>query len=422
MGAAKFSIDSVVGLAGLLGLLTGLLVGQWHLGLAAISAGVCYLAARRWSSTCAAEPCDIFSKAATFGEPLGRDKPFRAERVRITVREQGLRSEIGPLVDKMLAEGRCALLLREQLIGNLNPERLQCAVQAFNHAMSLVPEGSVLVRSGRLENTDSRDEQTGDRLVNVESVYLDRYCVTNQQFQRFVAAGCYEQASLWDLEIRPGVAGFVDRTGRPGPRFWQGGTFPSDQPNHPVVGVSWYEAVAYARWVGKRLPTDAEWIKACGWPVPTSTSRPKQRTYPWGETMDLRFANLWGSGANGIVAVDQFPDGASVGGVFQLIGNVWEWTRSSFGAWDAASRRLDGDLPMKSIRGGAFDTYFDNQATCQFQSGDSSTSRKHNIGFRCALGVCDLAAVVRRQLANSRPDAAQQDVSAACGAMEAIGV
>ena len=93
---------------------------------------------------------------------------------------------------------------------------------------------------------------------------------------------------------------------------------------------------------------------------------------------------------NGTCGVHDFSDGVSVGGVYQLIGNVWEWTHSNFGAWDLAARRLEVTGPMKSIRGGAFDTYFDNQATCQFQSGDSSLARKHNIGFRCALGFCDV--------------------------------
>jgi len=79
-----------------------------------------------------------------------------------------------------------------------------------------------------------------------------------------------------------------------------------------------------------------------------------------------------------------------VNGVEQLVGNVWEWTSSSFGAWEPLSHRIETDHPLKSIRGGAFDTYFESQANCHFQSGARPLDRKHNIGFRCALGFCDV--------------------------------
>jgi iron(II)-dependent oxidoreductase len=155
------------------------------------------------------------------------------------------------------------------------------------------------------------------------------------------------------------------------------------------VGVSWYEAAAYARWAGKRLPSDAEWVKAGAWPVTLSETARLQRKYPWGESMDRRRANTWASGRGRIVPVTEFADGVSVGGVHQLIGNVWEWTTANLGS-RSSQPYLSLPTPMKSIRGGAFDTYFETQATCQFQSGENPVARKHNIGFRCALGVCDV--------------------------------
>ena len=89
------------------------------------------------------------------------------------------------------------------------------------------------------------------------------------------------------------------------------------------------------------------------------------------------------------MAVDQFAGGVSVGGLHQMIGNVWEWTASEFqlpgsGLFNAAS------VPLKSLRGGAFDTYFENQASCDFVSGDHPLTRRNNIGFRCAVGAWDL--------------------------------
>jgi len=299
------------------------------------------------------------------------------------------------LVEQMMAQGRYALLLRPQIAANLTEAQFNQAAEALQEAMGLVPDGEVVLGQidralddGKLE--DEEITSAHGRTINVQRFFLDRYPVTNRQYYEFVASGGYEQMSLWRESIWPAVLDMVDRTGHPGPRYWQQGCYLSGEENHPVVGVSWYEADAYTRWVGKRLPSDAEWVKAGTWPVPLSATARIQRKYPWGDDMDRARANLWGSGPEGICDVNQFAEGVSVGGVYQLIGNVWEWTSGSFRGVDHPSGDLTLPVPMKSIRGGAFDTYFDNQATCQFQSGENPLGRKHNIGFRCAVGVCDL--------------------------------
>jgi iron(II)-dependent oxidoreductase len=299
--------------------------------------------------------------------------------------------ETGDLIETMLRHDRYALLLRPQIVANLENEQVKRALAALDQRMALVPDGDVVLKATRFGNTEREQEAAAlaDRQVHVESVFLDRYPITNKQYRAFVVAGGYEQISLWDPTVWPAILDFVDSTGHSGPRFWKNGTFPAGQGDHPVVGVSWYEACAFARWVGKRLPTDPEWVKAGSWPVDVPGGKPLQRKHPWGDTMDRVQANLWSSGPGTTVAVSEM-NGSSVGGVYQLIGNVWEWTTSNFGAWDHSMRRIETPSQMKSIRGGAFDTYFDNQANCQFQSGDSPMARKHNIGFRCALSVCDL--------------------------------
>jgi iron(II)-dependent oxidoreductase len=309
------------------------------------------------------------------------------------------------LIRQMLAQGRYALLLRPQIAGSLEEEAFAEAVEALQQWMALVPNGEVVL--GRIDEAldDGKlDEEEiaahRGRVVAVDRFFLDRHPVTNRQFFEFVAAGAYEQAALWDPSVLPAVLDFVDQSGRPGPRFWRDGCYPPGRQQHPVVGICWHEAMAYARWVGKRLPTDAEWVKAAAWPVQVSAATRLQRKYPWGETMDRGRANLWGSGPASTVPVEEFPDGVSVGGVHQLIGNVWEWTGGNFRTGDHPEGMLVLEAPMKSIRGGAFDTYFDNQATCQFQSGEGMLVRKHNIGFRCAVGVCDL------MLARAEPSAA----------------
>ncbi len=293
------------------------------------------------------------------------------------------------LVDEMLSRGRFALLLRPQLIGNLSPEQLAKARSALSEGMCLVPAGGVIMQ--RNAGSTSRDDSArADLSLWVDAYYLDRYQVTNAQMYQFVKHGGYEQMAIWDAEVLPAVLDFVDQTGHPGPRFWRNGRYPRGEDHFPVVGVCWYEAAAYARWVGKRLPTDAEWVKAASWPVAIAGHPLLQRRYPWGEAVDRTRANLWGSGPGRTVAVDEFPGGVSVGGVQQLIGNVWEWTADPL-SFDADE---DGELvspahEMKSLRGGAFDSYLDCQATCHYQSGDDALARKHNIGFRCAISWCD---------------------------------
>jgi len=317
---------------------------------------------------------------------ISQPQPIHARRA------DGDRSD--SLIDIMLAEGRYALLLRPQVIDNLSDQHLNQTVVELQEAMAIVPRGQVVLE----KTTDASDDGRRDRdeleryhrrTVDVEPVFIDRYPVTNLEYQQFVDNGGYDEMAIWDEEVLPAMLDFVDRSGHPGPRRWREGHFTPGEENHPVVGVCWYEAVAYARWVGKRLPTDAEWYKAACWPVTISPGNWLQRMYPWGNAFERTRANVWGSGLDRIVAVDRFPEGMSVGGVHQLIGNVWEWMSGPFGSADDNSLALP--VPMKSIRGGAFNSYFEKQATCQFQSGENPISRKDNIGFRLALGACDLA-------------------------------
>ena len=296
-------------------------------------------------------------------------------------------NDIDALVERMLAQERYALLLRPQLAGNLSETYFGRALNVLGKYMTLVPDGDVQLEEGGTA-----------RVVTVERFFLDRYQVTNRQFYEFVAADGYQQPALWDETVLPGVLEFVDRTGNPGPKYWRNGCYPEGEEKHPVVGVSWYEAAAYARWIGKRLPSDAEWVKAGSWPVRISSTNQVQRKYPWGDSMNRCCANLWDSGPGGTVPVDQYSNGISAGGVYQLIGNVWEWTTSNYSGGSLPPDYLPPSglrvaTPLRSIRGGAFDTYFDNQASCQFQSGENPLNRRNNIGFRCAVSLCDLTLV-----------------------------
>lgn len=305
------------------------------------------------------------------------------------------RSDTSQLVDEMLAQGRYALLLRPQVVGNLSALQQQRANACLQSEMTVVPAGELLVGIAEddlaQEIGEAFESGFAPTIMQVDELLLDRYAVTNRQYLEFVRAGGYKQLALWDPAAWPAVSSFVDTTNQLGPRFWKHGSYPAGLAEHPVVGVSWYEACAYARWVGKRLPSDAEWEKAASWPLPLGDAGPRQRRFPWGDSMANGRANIWTAGREGTSPVDDFSAGCSAGGAYQLTGNVWEWT-----ADDLADARVSLLFPMKSIRGGAYDTYFENQATCQFRSAETPVNRKHNIGFRCALGACDLHPTVDR--------------------------
>ncbi len=112
------------------------------------------------------------------------------------------------------------------------------------------------------------------------------------------------------------MARFTDLSGRPGPREWENGKFPAGKAEHPVVGVCWYEAVAYARWVGKRLPIAAEWQKAGGWPEQLSSGMCNR--YPWGNIFEPARTNLSASGVGQTTPVREYPPGATPNGISVL--------------------------------------------------------------------------------------------------------
>jgi serine/threonine-protein kinase len=169
-----------------------------------------------------------------------------------------------------------------------------------------------------------RGSETG-ATVGVPVFLTGRHEVTNAEFQRFVDAGGYRDASLWpeamvldgrSMSRQAALARLLDVTGLPGPRGWSAGRFPDQQSNHPVSGVTWYEANAYARWAGGALPTAAEWWRAA--------LGDGQAPFPWGadgSTIDSR-ANF---GLAGTEAVGTNPLGVSPYGAEDMAGNVAEW-------------------------------------------------------------------------------------------------
>ena len=203
--------------------------------------------------------------------------------------------------------------------------------------------------------------ELGDlNVVNLESYWIDKYEVTNEQYQSFINAGGYKKREYWDIILNEdgktipwaqGMLIFVDKSGLNGPSTWSNGTYRSGQGNYPVMGVSWYEARAYAKWAGKTLPTIYHWYKAAMF---------------WGE-----------SGA--ISPRSNFSGSPSEVGKYSIF--------SSYGCYDMAGNAREwGTNPHKngnrSVMGGGYDddTYYFTDNFSQHPINRYKTN-----GFRCVI-------------------------------------
>ena len=148
--------------------------------------------------------------------------------------------------------------------------------------------------------------------VYLEAFYIDKYPVTNNQYKTFIDAN-----PQWHKHhIQKGYhnGNYL--------RHWKGNTYPNGEADHPVVNVSWYAAMAYAEWMEKRLPTEAEWERAARGGV-------EGKKYPWGDTIAPTLANYdWNVGE--ITPVGNYPENGY--GLHDVCGNVWEWC---FDVYDA---------------------------------------------------------------------------------------
>lgn len=162
---------------------------------------------------------------------------------------------------------------------------------------------------------------------------------------------------------------FVQATATKHPTTWSNGKFPSERADHPVTGISWHEAAAYARWVNKRLPTQAEWEKAA--------RGCDGRRFPWGNEFDSRRCNTLEAGLQRTTSIASYVNDESPYGVRDLIGNVWEWT-----ADEEKARGLGVSETKRIIKGGAWNSP-GRTIDCSVQSRFWPDHKHDNVGFRC---------------------------------------
>jgi formylglycine-generating enzyme required for sulfatase activity len=157
------------------------------------------------------------------------------------------------------------------------------------------------------------------------------------------------------------------------------------RPDQPAVGLLWWEADAYCRWVGKRLPTEAEWEKAA--------RGAEGRRYPWGDTWDATRANTAESGLGTVTVVGSFPSGASPYGVLDMAGNAAEWVADTFdpGYYKYAPERnpLGPDVVLDhGLRGGSWASPREHAQTF-FRDSSHSVRPNLRVGFRCARDLIE---------------------------------
>lgn len=284
---------------------------------------------------------------------------------------------------------------------------------ALGHALPVAPSvlretnGMVWIPPGTF-SMGSREGGPEERPVHdatVEGFWMDRHEVTNEEFRKFVEATGYRTVAERQYATNSGLGGLVGRGMSPGPvgamawRVVPGADWKhplgADSTieglgKHPVVQVAWEDAQAYAQWAGKRLPSEAEWERAA------RGGFERQRFVWGGERLPggLAAANFRPSGPSGVPS-DAFEGTAPVGsfaangfGVFDVAGNVAEWTADEF-VMDAYAKQPANQAPattstisLKAIRGGSF---LSDLSDCRpaWRAGHPAATPRSDLGFRC---------------------------------------
>lgn len=253
----------------------------------------------------------------------------------------------------------------------------------YQGAMVLIPAGEFIMGSDKHE----QNERPAHR-VALADYYIDKHEVTNAQYKKFC------EATQHPLPLNP---------------WWMKESLGTDDylnafPDWPVIGISWEDATAYARWAGKRLPTEQEWEKAASWGREAQDNEQWPRQWPWGNSFEGQRANV---GSKRPARVTDFASGASAYGVLNLAGNVSEWVESHYLPYEGnqGTGEIRGEdygvrygTGYRVTRGGSFRGTPEKVRTSQrdaklptsrTQPGDVSERISWLIGFRCAVSAGD---------------------------------
>ena len=243
--------------------------------------------------------------------------------------------------------------------------------------MVLIPAGEF-----QMGSNDGENDEKPVHTVYLDAFYMDIYEVTNAQYKKFVDAN-----PQWEKD-------------RPGSKYrddidylyhWNGNSYPNGKGDHPVAHVNWRDAMAYAQWAGKRLPTEAEWEKAARGGL-------VGKTYPWGNAIDSNKAN-YGDNVGRTIAVGKYPPNGY--GLYDMAGNVWEWCldehnkgfyKSSPSRNPIAGRSIKyimnnfTNVRITSVRVGRGGSWYGGPENLRVaRRTRSSPSHTYNsLGFRCA--------------------------------------
>ena len=235
-----------------------------------------------------------------------------------------------------------------------------------DYAFAASPKDMVIIPKGKfIMGSDASDGKLGfevgvdsipKRTVKLKEFYIDRYEVSNGDYRRFLEETDREVPALWkDYELFG---------------------YPKPQDDHPVVDVTFYDAEAFCRWAGKRLPTEAEWEKAA--------RGTDGRIFPWGNELKVEWVTTEDRGRAFTTPVGAMKQDVSPYGIYDMGGNAMEWTATPYRPYPGGIRKFKEDTRFRILRGGTWSMPAQPFARTAHRHHRLADLGQPDFGFRCA--------------------------------------